>query len=284
MGNGVTEVAAALASGVTVVDLSLTIAEDLPGNWPTHVPFQQKIFNWFASWPGELSPVSDRGGPYQTRWMLIDDHTGTHFDAPSHFIPPPDSGLPNASAAGLVSGDVVELDQLMGTAAVIDASGLVGQGGPGRSALVTAESVRAWEYEHRRLRSGDVVLIRTDWDRKYLTGAEGAGYAYDVVVSRTAEGWPAPDEDTIELLLERGVRCVGIDAPSIGAVHDPIPVHVRGLGGGAVFIEGLANLAELPATGAYFVFLPVKVRGATGGPGRAIGLRPAASVPGSGGA
>jgi isatin hydrolase len=276
MGNAAAELAAVLAAGVTVVDLSLTVAEDLPGSWPTHVPFQQKIFNWFAPRPDDLSPVSDRGGPYQTRWMVIDDHTGTHFDAPTHFIPPPDSGLPNASPAGLVAGDQVPVTQLMGRAAVIDISGLAGQAGPARSATATGETVLAWESAHRRLGGGDVVLFRTGWDRKYLPGPDGTGYTADVVVGRTAEGWPAPDVSAIELLIDRGVECVGIDAPSIGAVHDPIPVHVRGLSSGVVYIEGLANLAELPAAGGYFIFLPVKVRGATGGPGRAIGFFPSA--------
>lgn len=274
MSMGVRKIAAALAGGAEIVDLSLTVAEDLPGSWPTHVPFQQKVFNWFADRPADLMPVSGRGGPYHTRWMVIDDHTGTHFDAPNHFIPPPDSGLPNAAQAGLVANEQVDIGQFVGAAAVIDATGLFGSAGPGRSALVSADAIAAWEADHGRLGDGDVVLIRTDWDRHYRPGPDGAGYAHDVVVAKTAEGWPAPDVSAIELLIARGVRCVGIDAPSIGAVHDPVPVHVLGLGSGMVYIEGLASLAELPAAGAIFLFLPVKVRGATGGPGRAIALRP----------
>ncbi|WP_307937260.1 cyclase family protein [Salinispora arenicola] len=79
-----------------MVDLSLTIAEDLPCYWEGHQPFQHKTWNWFADQRNAMASVYSRGGPYATRWMAIDEHTGTHFDAPLHFIPPPDSGLPGA--------------------------------------------------------------------------------------------------------------------------------------------------------------------------------------------
>jgi isatin hydrolase len=274
MGAAAEQITARLAAGVKVVDLSLLIAEEFPSNWPTHVPFQQKIFNWFEDRPGEAADVTAALGPYQTRWMLIDDHTGTHFDAPTHFIPPPGSGLPNESAAGLLSGDKIPLEQLMGPAAVLDVTALSGHGRIGYSPPITAGMIASWEDEHRHLTRGDVVLFRTGWDQKYQPGPDGSGYARDVIAGAGTGGWPAPDVPALDLLLERGVRCIGIDAPSIGAVHDPVPVHVRGLSSGAVFIEGLANLAELPATGAHFLFLPVKVRGSTGGPGRAVGFCP----------
>jgi kynurenine formamidase len=47
-------------------------------------------------------------------------------------------------------------------------------------------------------------------------------------------------------------------------------VHVTGLAGGAVFVEGLAHLSELPPRGAWFCFAPVKLAYGTGAPGRAF--------------
>ncbi|WP_307961815.1 hypothetical protein [Salinispora arenicola] len=82
-------------------------------------------------------------------------------------------------------------------------------------------------------------------------------------------------EPTVELLLTRGVHCLGIDAPSIGPAHDPVGVHVRGLGQGMVYVECLSRARRAAPRGAWFCFLPIKVEGSTGAPGRAIALLPA---------
>jgi isatin hydrolase len=261
----------------TVVDLSLLIAEDLPCYWSTHMPYQHKTYNWFADRKDGAGCVINRSGPYATRWMAIDEHTGTHIDAPSHFIPPEDSGLPYAGTAGAVTVDRVPLDRHMGPAVVIDVTALNGTGKPGSSPIIDAAAVERWEGEHGRLQPGDICLFRTGWDAAYQRGTAGTGYLHDVVVTGTAPGWPAPEVETIELLLERGVRCAGIDAPSMGPAHGDRgqAVHVAGLGAGAVYVECLTNLAHLPARGAWFCFLPLNVEGGTGAPGRAVAWVPA---------
>ncbi|MFF4710754.1 cyclase family protein [Streptomyces eurythermus] len=267
-------------AGATVVDLSVLVAEDLPCFWSTHQPFQHKTWNWFTDVRSPAGSVSGRGGPYATRWMAIDEHTGTHVDAPTHFIPPEDSGLPHAGPAGHLSVDTLPLTQLMGPAAVVDVSAPAGEDTAGGvSPLVTPERLTAWEREHGELSGTDVVLLRTGWDAHYRRGEAGRRYLHDVVVSRTAPGWPAPSVEAMELLLARGVRCVGIDAPSIGAAHDPVPVHVAGLRTGAVYIEGLTGLDRLPPRGAWFCFLPLKIEHGTGAPGRAMALLPTGSAP-----
>ncbi|MFF8919071.1 cyclase family protein [Streptomyces sp. NPDC015032] len=265
---------AALTS-TTVVDLSLLVAEDLPCFWSTHQPFQHKTWNWFTDVRSPAGSVSGRGGPYATRWMAIDEHTGTHCDAPTHFIPPEESGLAHAGPAGALSVDTLPLEQLMGPAAVINVSALAEQGTPGgTSPLVPPELITEWEASHGELTVGDVVLLRTGWDTRYRRGEAGHGYLHDVIVSGTAPGWPAPSVEALELLLARGVRCVGIDAPSIGAAHDPVPVHVAGLRTGAVYIEGLTRLDQVPPRGAWFCFLPLKIEHGTGAPGRAVAFLP----------
>lgn len=264
--------------GYEVIDLSLLLAEDLPCYWGTHLPFQHKTWNWFATRRDPAANVHSRSGPYATRWMAIDEHTGTHVDAPNHFIPPDGSGLPYAGPAGAISVEHVPLDQLMGPAAVIDVTALAGIGGqPGVSPLIEPERVIAWEEEHGRLRPDEVVLFRTGWDQRYQRGTAGQDYVYEVVVTQRRPGWPAPDVPVMELLLERGVRCVGIDAPSMGPAHEGQPVHVCALRTGAVFVECLTGLNHLPARGAWFCFLPLKVEGGTGSPGRAVAWVPAPS-------
>ncbi len=256
-----------------LVDLTLLLAEDLPCWWPAHMPYQQKTFNYFADQVQALQPVRSRAGAYHTRWLLIDEHTGTHFDAPTHFIPPPDSGLPEAGSAGELSADRVRLDQLMGPAAVVDAAGGA-DAAPGTSPYVEPDAVLAWETKHGELHPNEIVLLRSGWDEHYRRMPDGSAYAEDVTVNRSASGWPAPSVDAMRLLLERGVRCVGTDAPTMGAAHDGVPVHVAGLSAGAVFVEGLTNLAALPPRGAWFCFAPLKVEGGTGAPGRAFAFVP----------
>jgi kynurenine formamidase len=257
-----------------VIDLTLTLAEDLPCHWSTHQPFQHKVWTWFTTRQDAAAMVYNRGGaPYTTRWMAIDEHTGTHFDAPAHFVPPPGSGLPDAGPAGEITAERVPVEQLMGPAAVIDVTalnGTVGEGGV--SPVIGPDLVVEWERRYGALAAPDVVLFRTGWDERYRPGPAGDTYLYDVVVTRRAPGWPAPGVAAMELLLERGIRCVGTDAPSMGAAHDGAPVHVRGLRSGAVFVECLTRLDLLPTRGAWFCFLPLKTQGGTGAPGRAIAI------------
>src|SRR4051812_41264911 len=98
-----------LLTSYTVVDLTVPLAENLPANWPTHMPFQRKLYNYMCAVPNQLQPVYDFRGPYHTAWLVLDEHCGTHIDSPSHFIPRPDSGLPNAAPIGNVTLEQLNL-------------------------------------------------------------------------------------------------------------------------------------------------------------------------------
>ena len=257
-----------------VVDLTVMLAEELPGNWPTSMPFQRKVYNYIGPQPGQVQPVPSFRGPYHTAWLTLDEHCGTHFDAPAHFIPPPDSGLPHAGEWGLVTGEKVPLERLMGPAAVIDATALTEQGSGGVSAEITVELVQRWEEEHGALRAGEVVLFRTDWDDRYRPMPEGNAYVFDSFILKQGPGWPTPGIPLLEYLLEREVTTIGLDGVSVGAAHEGVPPHQFGLGRGMLYIELLANLRRLPPRGAFFLFLPLKVQGSSAGPGRAIAFVP----------
>jgi isatin hydrolase len=254
---------AALLAGGDVIDLSVALAEDLPGSWPTHVPFQRKVFNWF----GHI-------GPYHTGFVLIDEHCGTHVDAPAHFIPPVGSGLDNAGELAAVTIDKVELSRLIGPAAVIDVSHLTGQGEGGVSPEIAPDLVEAWEGEHGRLNPGDIVLFASGWDRFYVPMPEGAAYAREPFLMGRGPGWPTPGVPTLQLLLDRGATVVGLDGVSVGASHAGVPPHVFGLGRNMIFVELLANLDKLPPRGALFVCLPLKIAGGSAGPARAVAVVP----------
>lgn len=254
-----------------VVDLSVTVSSDLPSGWPTHMPFMTKVWNYYTQLAERQGAVASVA-PYQTRFWIIDEHCGTHFDAPTHFIPPPDSGLPWADALGLQTGDLVPVQDVMGPAVTVNVTHLFGQGEPGESPWITKEHIVAWEQKHGQVQPGEVILLYTGWDEHYVTGPAGDAYSRGPLLFKQGPGWPAPDVGAVLYLHERGVRCLGIDAPSIGAAHEGVPAHQEGLSRGMRYIELLTGLDRLPPRGAYFIFLPVKVAGSTGGPGRAIAL------------
>lgn len=257
-----------------VVDLTVELAEDLPAAWPTHMPFQRKLYNWYASDSNQHQPTHGFRGPYHTATLTLDEHCGTHIDSPAHFIPPAGSGLPNKGELGSVTVEKLDLGKMMGPAAVIDVTELTGLGEGGVSPEILPELISRWEDEHGQLRPGDIVLFRSDWDQFYLPMPDGEAYVLNPFLLHTGPGWPTPGIPALQLLLDRGVTTIGLDGVSVGASHDGVPAHVFGLGRGMLYVELLANLRELPARGAFFIFLPLKIQGGSAGPGRAVALVP----------
>lgn len=250
-----------------VIDLSLTIGADLPCSWPNAVPYRQFVDHWFEEISDPVQPMHCfNGAPYRAHGMLLDEHTGTHFDAPSHFLQTGEHGKKP------IDGDEVAPSQFVGPAVVLDVRRLrYSNVQPGVSPRIEPSFVEAWENEHGALAAGDIVLFRSDWDEHYVPLSDGGeAYVTDPVVHQRGGAWPAPSPATMRLLLDRGIRCVGTDGASMGPADDGADTHVVGLSGGMVFIECLTKLAELPERGATFIFLPVKLARSTGGPGRAI--------------
>lgn len=262
-------------SAFDVVDLSLTLDEHKPVSWPGATPFQHHATN---TWDPAAQRTPNANGPYLTHTLLLDEHTGTHFDAPSHFIPPPESGLPHAGPAGLITGDRVDLARLMGRAAVIDCRSLASEE-PGISPIITPDVVAADEAVNGKLQPGDVVLFWTDWaEQHFVDRPAGDRYAQEPFMLRSRPGWPAPDVEVAQYLHALGVRLLVTDGTSMGPVHDGAPVHWWGLANDMLFVEAATGFSQLPARGAYFLFLPVKTAGSTGGPGRAMAFVPREAV------
>ncbi len=263
--------------GGEMIDLSVTLAENMPCAWPTHIPFQRKIYSWFEGRTAPPQDVQGWRGPYHTAWLTIDEHCGTHVDAPSHFIPPPDSGLPNAGEVGRINGDDLALTDLCGPAARIDVTHLLGQAEPGCSPIVTPAMIEAWEAEHGKLQPKDIVLFWSGWDRFYRPMNDGGtGYVVEPIVQRTAPGWPTPGVEALALLHDRGVKTLGLDGASVGACEDLLTPHLFGLGRGMIYIELLTNLGKVPPRGAYFACLPLKIARSSACPARAMAIVPKA--------
>ena len=263
-------------AGSDIVDLTLTVREDLPAHWAGYPPFQRWIYNWFE-------PIYDSQGrilipseaPYYGQRYVIDEHTGTQVDFPAHFIPPPGSNLPFAGEIGRLTGEKYPLDKLMGWAVVIDATSLLDAAPPGKSPLIRVGHIQEWEQKHRPIRAGEVVLFHSGYsDRYYKPFPEGNRMTRDPVVFKSAPGWPAPEPAVMDYLHGKGVVHLGTDGPSMGPAEGGQPVHVAGLKHGMSWEEMLTRLDRLPAEGAFYIALPIKVADQSGGPTRAIAFVP----------
>jgi isatin hydrolase len=245
-----------------IVDLSVTLSEHLPSTWPEHMPFAHKNWSWFEEDELPTGACTCSLGPYVTHFFILDEHAGTHVDAPSHYFRDGDSS------------EKIDLSKLIGPAAVIDLRHLDGEAENGASPPITVAHLEAWEEEHGHFEPGEVVLMLTGWSKHYVRGGDGRAFLHEPVVLQSRPAWPAPEADAAIFLHERGVTTIGIDAPSVGSAEEGNEVHRAGLSREMAFIEGLTNLEHLPARGASFVFLPLKIAVASGAPGRAIAVLP----------
>lgn len=263
-----------------VVDLTTPISPDLPCVWPGHFPLKIQVENIWGP-----------GGPWKSEFKTIDEHVGTHYDAPTHFLPPPgfktedylDKGVQEwtkkieakygKTARSDVTNDKVPIEQFCGPLKVMDVGLMEGSAGPGKRPVIDVDQIKAFEAKHGPIQAGDVVLFRTGYDDKYYKPfPEGNRCVADVLAGK-AEGWPSPSPDFVKALAEKGVKHLVGDTPSMGG-EDWLPTHTVGLGRGMIYTEMVMNTGNLPNTGAFFIFLPPKTEGGSGEMGRAIALLP----------
>jgi kynurenine formamidase len=258
-----------ILGNVKIVDLSVITAERWPVGWPTSPAYHTSLYCYYE----------DVSGPYYSRFLFIEEHHGTHYDAPAHLLAPKDSGLPNVTDGEWLTGDKIPLEQFMGPAAVVDCRSTLGKADLGKSPVVGRDFLEAWEAKHGRFQAGECVLFYTSWtDLYYKPLAEGGrDFIFDPIMLQNKVAWPSPDEGAMGLLVERGVRLVGVDTPTVGLAERMIEPHLVGLKAGMVLVEKLTNLSQLPVRGAAFLFLPLYIEGGGGGPGRAVAFLPASS-------
>ena len=248
----------ALADGsLTVVDLTQPLSESTP---------VLVLPEPFANTPHlsrrRLSRYDDAGPAWAWDVLELGEHTGTHFDAPIHWI----SGQDGKDVASVLPG------RLVGPAIVIDRSAQCAQD-PGY--LLTVADLEAFEAEHGRIPQGAWVLFRSGWDARAHDEAQFLNAGPDGPVT------PGPDVEAAKWLgSERGisgfgVETVGIDAGAAGTFDPVYPVHQYLLGNDRYGLTQLANLGQLPPTGAVIVVAPLKLVGGTGAPSRVLALVPA---------
>lgn len=246
-----------------VTDHTALVAPELPCYWSAGMA--PVVVNHYL----RIGPLS----AYNSDILVIDEHDGTQWDAPAHFVPKPGSNLPNEGEAGFVTGDKVPVHQFVGEACVVDCSDLLDKGKPGQSPLITKDRVQAWEKQNRPIGAGDIVVFRSGWDKYYKPLPEGRRYLADPLAAKTP-GWPDPDPDCINYLVSRKVMNAVTDAPSMGPLPGEMALatHVAGLRHGMIWTEGATGLSALPPTGAFYGMIGPHHANGSGGEGRALAI------------
>lgn len=207
-----------------IYDISLTITPTLPV-WPGDPPVR-------LTQPSHL----ERGDICTITRLDISAHTGTHLDAPAHFIP------------GGATVETLNLDALIGPALVADARGL---------GHLTAEALESLAIA----RGVQRLLLRTDNSAIWQRG-DTAFQENFVAIEPSGATW----------LVERGVKLVGIDYLSVAPFDDGVPTHQILLGAGVIAVEGL-DLSAIEPGEYQLICLPIKIGGADGAPCRAVLIR-----------
>ena len=239
---------------VDVIDLTAPLSSStpilkLPEPFGNTVPFTLH----------EISRYDERGPAWYWNDITTGEHTGTHFDAPVHWV------------TGRDGQDVsqVPLTRLIAPAAVLDFSG---QAAADADFLLEVDHIKEWEGQHGALPEGGWLLYRTGWDARshdqdtFLNANETGPHTPGVSVE--CARWIAQEAPVIGF----GVETVGTDAGAAHSFDPPFPCHSSMLGADKYGLTQLQNLALLPPQGAMIVVSPLPITGGSGSPCRALAL------------
>ncbi|MFY1669969.1 cyclase family protein [Plantactinospora sp. WMMB334] len=245
------DLVAALATGrVEVVDLTAPLSAQTP-ILTLPEPFGQTAPFGLA----EISRYDERGPAWYWNNFTTGEHTGTHFDAPVHWV------------SGQHGDDVSQVParRLVAPAVVLDHAA---EAAADPDFLLEIEHVRAWEATHGPLPAGGWLLYRTGWD---VYGDDAQHYANagrTPGISPACAKWLA-EESPIQGV---GVETVGTDAGGAHSFDPPFPCHSFLLGADRYGLTQLRNLAQLPPTGAVVIAGPLPIVRGSGSPCRVLAL------------
>jgi kynurenine formamidase len=248
------DLTAALASGaVRVVDLTAPLSSDTP-----LLELPPELGQTARFELEEISRYDDRGPAWYWNNFHTGEHTGTHFDAPIHWV----SGKDRDDIA------TVPLSAFVAPAVVLDVTSRVEEN---PNFLIEVADIEAFATEHGPLPQGGWLLCRTGWSGR-VTQEE--------MINRTDTGPSSPgmSVDCARWVAEEsplqgiGVETVGTDAGAAHSFDPAFPCHSFLLGAGKYGLAQLQNLDRLPPVGAVVVASPLKIVGGSGSPVRVLAL------------
>ena len=255
--SSLSQLAANLLTGkVKVVDLTAPLGPEtpvlyLPPQFGKNTP-SVKVH--------EISAYDENGPFWAWNWLELGEHTGTHFDAPCHWITGKDH--PGNTT------DTIPPQNFVAPVNVIDRSK---ESAENPDYLLTVESIKEWEAQNGEIEAGSWVLMRTDWYKRngstetFLNADENGPHS------------PGPTAEAIEYLLSKGIigwgqETIGTDAGAAGGMNPPFPAHNLMHKANKYGLASLSNLDQLPAKGAILIAAPLKFVKGTGSPVRALAL------------
>jgi kynurenine formamidase/2-keto-3-deoxy-L-rhamnonate aldolase RhmA len=253
------QLASAIADGkIRVVDLTQTLRSSTPVIQLPPPLAQSSPFRIM-----EISRYDDRGPAWYWNNLSLGEHTGTHFDAPCHWV----TGKDNAQGYT----DTLPVERFVAPAVVIDCSTEVA--GDERFVLEPAH-IEAWEGRYGRIPAGAWVLMRTDWSKRddparFLNAKEDGPHS------------PGPSAAAVKFLVEQrdvngwGVEAVGTDHGQAFGFEPAFPAHHLMHGANKLGLASLCNLDQLPPTGSVLITTPLKIENGSGSPLRVLALVPA---------
>lgn len=213
-----------------VVDLSHTLEPGMPA-WPTQARYGSVVYESYNQGDAALHSM-----------IIMSEHTGTHIDAPRHFIK---GGCPV---------DKLPLSSMMGRGVKIEAVFVEPKGSFG------LEELEAFETKQGSIKKGDIVLFRFGWDSKYRLQPDSAEYLRD---------WPGLAPKAAEYLAGKQVAAVGCDTLALDPYGSLNPCHPILLEKNIPILENVDNLSELPVF-SYILGLPNKFKDGSASPIRLI--------------
>jgi kynurenine formamidase len=218
--------------------------------WPTAEQFKLET---------DFEGVTDKGYFYSAYRYSAAEHGGTHLDAPVHF------------AKGHNPVDQIPLEQLMGTAIVID---VTAECAKNPDYLVGVKDFEDWEKRNGKIANGTIVLLRTGFGKfypdrkKYLgtdeRGAEAVAKLHFPGLDPAAARW---------LTQNRSIKAIGLDTASIDYGQSSLfETHRILFEKNIPAFENVANLEQLPVKGFSIIALPMKIKGGSGGPLRIVAI------------
>ena len=238
---------AKVLSGGKWIDLSWDFDENTV-YWPTDVPFKHDTVFY---------GLSEKGYFYSTFKYAAEEHGGTHFDSPLHFL------------KGGRSIEQVPVTDLTGMAVVIDVSG---QSTKDRDYLVRRSDFVEWEKKYGVIPEHSIVLLHTGYGKFWNDHEKYTGTLKTGVAAVAELHFPGLDAEAADWLAkERKIKAVGIDTPSIdfGQSKD-FKAHISLCSNNITIYENVANLEQVPATGGYLIAAPMKIKGGSGSPLRLL--------------
>jgi len=224
-----------------VYDLTYTFSPTLP------------VFPAFA--PVRIRPrFSREKDGFFANEVTFDEHTGTHMDAPIHFV------------ANMPTADRLPADRFIAPLAVVS---IAARAAKDADTTVTVDDLLAWEKRHGRLPRGAFVAMHSGWGARI--GAPERFLNKDARGTMHAPGFS--EEAARFLVQERDIVGAGVDTLSLDkAEAQKFVAHLVLLGAGKYGLELLADLDRLPPSGATIVVGAPKHEGASGGPARVYAL------------